>query len=198
MKKISIWKKVLVMTLVMATLSPLSTFAIDPTPFSDPDVAAPPAEQNGPNLPNGATPTGSGGSDLQGPLLNNGDYYSNTGTTGGLQGPLMQNGDYYSSSASSGKMDLASLITKITSYMNMILGLLMGFAILAFVYFVIKYFILPNEDRKQAGSYVMYSVIGFFIILSFWGLVNIVQNTFGLQNESHDSWSSIQNLFPSR
>ena len=70
-----------------------------------------------------------------------------------------------------------------------------GVLVLAFVWFVVKYFILPNENRSEAGMYVMYSVIGFFVVLSVWGLVNIVSNTFGLEGTA-PSWSTIQSLFP--
>src|SRR5579872_559635 len=76
---------------------------------------------------------------------------------------------------------LSTLITKIVGYLNQALVLLMGVAIVFFVYHVIKYFVLPNENRKEAGAYVLYSVVGFFVILSIWGLVNILSNTFALQ-----------------
>jgi hypothetical protein len=36
--------------------------------------------------------------------------------------------------------------------------------------------------KKEAGLYVMWSVIGFFVMLSFWGLVNILMNSFKLDN----------------
>lgn len=97
----------------------------------------------------------------------------------------------------SGGRTLASLIDLIAYYLNLVLGLMMAVAVVMFVFYVIKYFIMPNEDRKQAGSYVMYSVIGFFVILSFWGLVNIVQNTFGLQNQANN-WQSVKSIFPTR
>lgn len=94
---------------------------------------------------------------------------------------------------------LKDLIYVIIDYLNTGLFLLMGVAVIMFVYYIIKYFVRPDADRKEAGYYVMYSVIGFFIILSFWGLVNILQNTFGLQNETHRpaTWTSFTNLFPS-
>lgn len=93
---------------------------------------------------------------------------------------------------------LSDLIYLIIGYLNLALLLLMAFAVVVFVIFVIRYFVIANDDHKQAGQYVMYSVIGFFVILSFWGLVNILQNTFGLRNENAQpaSWSSIQSLFP--
>ncbi len=94
--------------------------------------------------------------------------------------------------------DLQYVINTIIFYLNQILWLLIGLAVVIFVYYVIQYFIKPNEDRKNAGTYVMYSLIGFFVVLSFWGLVNILQNTFGLQNESNQpqGWSSFKGLFP--
>lgn len=93
---------------------------------------------------------------------------------------------------------LAWLIMVVMDYMNKGLFLLMGVAIVMFVFYVIRYYIMPNEDRKNANLYVMYSIIGFFVILSFWGLVNILQNTFGLQNDNNrpSSWYSFSNLFP--
>jgi hypothetical protein len=94
--------------------------------------------------------------------------------------------------------NLAYIIDLIISYLNQFLVLLIGLAVVIFVWYIIQYFIKPNEDRKNAGQYVMYSLIGFFVVLSFWGLVNILQNTFGLQNESNQpaSWTSFKNIFP--
>jgi hypothetical protein len=90
---------------------------------------------------------------------------------------------------------LKTLIDQVTTYFNYFLVLMMGFAIVMFVWYVIKYFIRTTEDHKEAGLYVMYSVIGFFVILSMWGIVNILQNTFGLQNDA-PSWRTINSLFP--
>jgi uncharacterized membrane protein YuzA (DUF378 family) len=114
--------------------------------------------------------------------------------------PYTSYGNSYNSGISCGSnsLTLCSVIDKVVGYLNQILFLLIGLAVVVFVYYVFKYFIQPNEDRKQAGQYVMYSVIGFFVILSMWGLVNILQNTFGLGNSGYGatSWSQIQNIFP--
>src|SRR5690242_10372750 len=88
--------------------------------------------------------------------------------------------------------NLSDLIIQITGYLNVALVLLMGVAMVFFVWYVIKYYVRPNADRKEGGLYIMYSLIGFFVILSFWGLVNVLQNTFGLQNAVNrpTSWAS--------
>lgn len=78
--------------------------------------------------------------------------------------------------------NLSNIMIGITQYIENALILLMAFAVLSFVFNVIKYFMRPDADRKEAGNYVLYSVIGFFVIFSFWGIVNILQNTFHLKN----------------
>ncbi len=94
-------------------------------------------------------------------------------------------------------MKLSDLVGKIAEYFNMALLLLMGFAVLAFVYYIIKYFIqVEKANRVEAGEYLMWSIIGFFIILSLWGLVNILISTFDLGTGSPATWTGINNLFP--
>ncbi len=81
--------------------------------------------------------------------------------------------------------DLRSLMQLITGYFQYAIYLIISFAVLMFVWNVFKYFIYGSDDpaaKKEAGLYVMYSLIGFFVILSIWGLVFILTNTFKLQN----------------
>ena len=116
--------------------------------------------------------------------------YSSYGSSYGTYGSTAQ--------CSSGSLTVCSLITRIVGYLNQILFLLIGLSVVTFTYYVFKYFIKPNEKHDEAGNYVMYSVIGFFVILSMWGLVNILQNTFGIGNIGYaqNSWTNITNLFP--
>ncbi|MDE2037963.1 MAG: hypothetical protein KGI69_01925 [Patescibacteria group bacterium] len=93
---------------------------------------------------------------------------------------------------------LADVIGVVIYYLNAALGLMMAFAVVMFVWYVIQYFIKADADRKAAGTYVLFSVIGFFVILSIWGLVNILGGTFGLSNQSnsYQTWQSFGGLFP--
>ncbi len=97
-------------------------------------------------------------------------------------------------SCPTGGTSLCTLMNQVIQYFNWALVLLMGFAVLMFTWYVIKYYVLPNEDRKEAGQYVMYSVIGFFVILSLWGLVNILSNTFGGLGNSSNKNNVTNNL----
>ena len=91
---------------------------------------------------------------------------------------------------------LKDLAVVIVGYFNIALELMMGLAVVMFVWYVIKYFIQPNDKRKEAGAYVMWALVGFFVILSMWGLVNIVIATFDFGRNSPGSWANISNIFP--
>jgi len=84
----------------------------------------------------------------------------------------------------------------VVGYLNMLLALLMGIAILMFVIYIIRYFVLPYDKRVEAAKYLMWSLIGFFAVLSMWGLVNILVGTFSLGQGSPNSWTDVKNLFP--
>ncbi|MDE2172896.1 MAG: hypothetical protein KGJ33_03055 [Patescibacteria group bacterium] len=88
----------------------------------------------------------------------------------------------------------------VISYLKVALELMMTVAALMFIWYMIQYFVLNNggEKRKEAGLYLLYSILGFFVIVSFWGLVYVVQNSFGLSNADNapTSWTSFTNIFP--
>lgn len=92
---------------------------------------------------------------------------------------------------------LKDILGEVVVYLDLALKVLMGLAVLYFVWTIIQYFISPSssEKRKEAGSYVLYSVIGFFVIISFWGIVNVLTATFNLDRAA-PQWSNMSNLFP--
>ena len=79
------------------------------------------------------------------------------------------------------QQSLCTLIYKAIGYFNEIIYLIIALAVMTFIWNVYHYFIVNDpENRKEASKYVMFSVIGLFVILSFWGLVNIISNTLNL------------------
>jgi phosphatidylglycerophosphatase A len=76
---------------------------------------------------------------------------------------------------------LSDLVYLAIGYFNQAIYVIIALAVLTFIWNIYHYFIVADpENKKDAGFYVMYSVIGLFVIISFWGLVNIVGNTFNL------------------
>lgn len=77
---------------------------------------------------------------------------------------------------------LGQLTTLLGTYMQQAIYLIMAFAVLTFIWGIYNYYFKPDADRGEAMNYVLYGTIGFFIMLSFWGLVNIIKNTLDLDN----------------
>ncbi|HEY4503625.1 MAG TPA: pilin [Candidatus Paceibacterota bacterium] len=75
---------------------------------------------------------------------------------------------------------LSTLVTEtIIPYINTGIYLIIALAVVTFVWNVYRYF-FTEKEKKEAGMYVLYSTIGFFVILSFWGLVAILSNSLNL------------------
>jgi hypothetical protein len=89
---------------------------------------------------------------------------------------------------------LADLARMTAEYLNIALSLIIGLAILFFVWNVFLYF-FTEKDKTEAGKYVLFSVIGFFVILSFWGIVNIFINTLQLDSARPNSLPPGFNFF---
>ncbi len=77
---------------------------------------------------------------------------------------------------------LSDLVILTIGYFNQALVLIIGLAVVTFVWNVYKYF-FTESDKAEAGKYVLFSVIGFFVILSFWGFVAILKNTLKLDDQ---------------
>lgn len=82
-----------------------------------------------------------------------------------------------------------------TSYLNqykegaiwvvnyLLVPVLMAVAFIVFLWGIYKYFIYgaANESEKSEGrKFAMWGIIGFVILLSLWGLVNLIRGTLGL------------------
>lgn len=72
------------------------------------------------------------------------------------------------------------VIAKAVAIGNALIYLLIAFGVLYIVYETVRYFMLADseEARKEAGTGIFYGIVGIFIIVSIWGLVNILINTF--------------------
>lgn len=64
---------------------------------------------------------------------------------------------------------------------NVLVPLLFGVAFIVFLWGMFRYFILgaANEEKRAEGQKLLiYGLIGFFVMLSLWGIVNVVKGTF--------------------
>lgn len=67
--------------------------------------------------------------------------------------------------------------------LNTVLPLIIAAAVVYFVWGMFGLFLASDEDKKEkAKTTVIYGIIAIFVMVSVWGLVNILVNTFQLSN----------------
>jgi Ni,Fe-hydrogenase I cytochrome b subunit len=79
---------------------------------------------------------------------------------------------------------VATVATNIIYIINGILvPLLFAVAFIVFLYGVMKTYVLSSGDEagvKAGHKLILWGIIGFVVMISLWGIVNVVANTFGL------------------
>lgn len=63
-----------------------------------------------------------------------------------------------------------------------LIPLLITLSIIIFIIGVIKYIAKADEatEREQGRMFMIYGIVALFVMVSIWGLVGIIQGTFGL------------------
>lgn len=79
---------------------------------------------------------------------------------------------------------LQGYATSIIDIINgLIVPVLLAIAFLFFIWGVVNYFIFgaANDKKREEGrNFILWSIIGFVVIFSVWGLVGLVGSTFSL------------------
>ena len=79
--------------------------------------------------------------------------------------------------------DINGVIRFITDLLDVALPIIIAFAVVYFIYGIARYVLAGDETAKEAAKdKIIYGIIGLFVMVSVWGLVNILVNTFGLDN----------------
>ena len=76
----------------------------------------------------------------------------------------------------------SSLIDKVVDVLGKIVPLLIGLAVVVFLYGVLKFITAAGDEtkRKEGKDVIIYGIIGLFVMVSVWGLVNLILGTFTL------------------
>ncbi|MDB5245365.1 MAG: seg [Parcubacteria group bacterium] len=75
---------------------------------------------------------------------------------------------------------ITGIIQSLQNIINLLVPLVFAVAFLVFIYGIFRYFILggANEEKRAEGrKLVMWGIIAFAIMISVWGLVNIITGT---------------------
>ena len=97
--------------------------------------------------------------------------YNRTGTT-----------RYYGYGGGSGGGGLWNLFYIVMDILSQVIILLVAFAVVFFLYGILKYITAGDDEEKRTKmkNVMIYGIIGLFVMISFWGIVNILINTFEL------------------
>ena len=83
-------------------------------------------------------------------------------------------------------MNIQTFLININEFLNTtIVPFLLSVAFLVFIWNVTRYFIIggSNSDaQEKARSLALWGIIAFVVILSLWGIVNLLVSGFGLGN----------------
>jgi hypothetical protein len=67
---------------------------------------------------------------------------------------------------------------------SLLIPLVFSLALIFFLFGVFKYFFAGGgneENRSEGKKFIIWSIIAFVVMISIWGVVNVITNTFGIQ-----------------
>ena len=88
-------------------------------------------------------------------------------------------GGYGSGGGSGGLWNLFSIVM---DFLSQAVIILVALAVVFFLYGILKYITAGDDEEKRSKmkNVMIYGIIGLFVMISFWGIVNILINTFEL------------------
>ena len=87
-------------------------------------------------------------------------------------------------SAGGGKIKtFEGVLGRITSLVNSVIPFIVGLTVFVIIWGIFLYVAKAGEEEKraQARQFILWGVIGVFFMLSIWGFVNILLNSFDLE-----------------
>jgi len=92
---------------------------------------------------------------------------------------------------------LFGLLCKMGSLLNAVVPVLIALGVVYFVWGVVTYVISSDEEAKKAGrNRIIFGIIGLAVIVGLWGLVNLLRNTFGLNNSTNIQLPTVPIVIP--
>lgn len=94
---------------------------------------------------------------------------------------------------------LLTILCRVGQILNSVVPVLIALGVVYFVWGVITYMVGGDEEAKKKGrDKIIYGIIGLAVIVAIWGLVNILTNTFGVDNNSQITLPTVPVVIPGR
>jgi uncharacterized membrane protein len=92
---------------------------------------------------------------------------------------------------------LFGLVNFANSILNNIMVVMITLAIVVFFWGLVKYIISDGEARSEGLRTIFYSIIAIFIMVSIWGVIKLLQNTFGVGGAASQKPAAVELYGPS-
>ena len=87
------------------------------------------------------------------------------------------------------------IIAMLGTWVGYIVPVLITLAIGYFIWGVIQFMSASDEEAKKLGrTRIINGLIGLFVIMAFWGIIGVVQRTFGVDSSTKGSSDIITNF----
>lgn len=79
--------------------------------------------------------------------------------------------------------NITGIVNTIGNLINLIIPLLVALALLAFFWGLVRYIWKSGDEEGQKGgkNIMIAGIVGLFVMVSIWGIISIIGNTFGVQ-----------------
>ncbi len=92
---------------------------------------------------------------------------------------------------------LLGVLCRINGVLGAVLPVLIALGVVYLVWGIVRYMIGDSEEAKKKGKDgIIYGIIGLTVIVSVWGLVYILVNTFNLNDNNYINKSDLDKLLP--
>lgn len=83
-------------------------------------------------------------------------------------------------------MDLFGVLDQIANLINLATPIVVALALLYFFWGLAQYILnAGNEEKKKQGRDIMiWGILALFIMVSVWGIINVVRETFDINNNT--------------
>jgi uncharacterized membrane protein YidH (DUF202 family) len=89
-----------------------------------------------------------------------------------------------------------NLVVQATSVLRILVTFLISLAVVWFIWNVIRYVMSQDEEGKgKAKSQMIWGIVAIAVMVSVWGVVNLLRNAFGVEGNNQIP-SSVQTMIP--
>jgi hypothetical protein len=78
--------------------------------------------------------------------------------------------------------DMLGIIYSVPDILNGVVFLIVGLAVLAFLWGIVKYLMSGGDEKQleESKKFMLWGIVGITIMVSVWGIISILGNMFGI------------------